>query len=179
MLTDLVNLFLQFKWFMLLNMGVTFMAGIFLWLYTEKFSFQKRSRYVFAFFLGMTARDILWVTVSWTWMSFVISMALLGEDVNMVHLIFLLGLALVRPVLKRDIKGVPADILNADLLYLALLTGRIMREYLQMTRFDWMILLVYAALILSVIHYMLYNFLKDMLYITEERSRKHAETEKK
>lgn len=178
MLTNIVNVFLQFKWFMLLNVGITILAGAFLWLCTEKFSFRKKNRYVFAFFIGMTARDILWVTVSFTWLVFVVSMAVLGGDVNMVQLFFLLLLVLMRLMLKKDIRSLPSDAVNAVLLYLALLIGTIMREYLQTIRFDWMILLVYIFLILSVIHYVLYNFLKDMLFITAERSRKHVGKDK-
>ena len=58
-----------------------------------------------------------------------------------------------------------------------LLTAGVMRGYLRMTRFDWMILLVCIALTLTAVHYTLYQFMKDMLYIAEERSKAHEKTD--
>ena len=48
-----------------------------------------------------------------------------------------------------------------------------MRDYLKTIRFDSLILLVLILLTLSVLHYTIYNFVKDMLFVTEERSRIH------
>lgn len=95
----------------------------------------------------------------------------------MVHLIFLLLLAFARLGIRRDVKALPMDLAGGVLLYLALLTAGVMREYLRMTRFDWMILLVCIALTLTAVHYTLYQFMKDMLYIAEERSKAHEKTD--
>ncbi len=177
MLSNMISVILQFQRFILLNLGVTLAVGIILWFGTEKFGFQRRNRYIFAFFMGMTSRQILWVTVSWTWLMFVLSLALTGEEMTMVHLIFLLLLAFARLGIRRDVKALPMDLAGGVLLYLALLTAGVMREYLRMTRFDWMILLVCIALTLTAVHYTLYQFMKDMLYIAEERSKAHEKTD--
>ena len=52
MLDSIINAFLEFKWFMLLNVGLTIAAGIVLWFATEQFGYQKKNRYLFAFFMG-------------------------------------------------------------------------------------------------------------------------------
>ena len=92
---------------------------------------------------------------------------------NLVYLVFLLILVPERFLLYQDIRRLPVDLVNAVLLYLALLVGSVMRDYLKTIRFDSLILLVLILLTLSVLHYTIYNFVKDMLFVTEERSRIH------
>ena len=149
MLDSIINAFLEFKWFMLLNVGLTIAAGVILWFATEQFGYQRKNRYLFAFFMGMKNREILWTGFAWTQMVFILSCVILGGEMNLVYLVFLL------------------------LLYLALLVGSVMRDYLKTIRFDSLILLVLILLTLSVLHYTIYNFVKDMLFVTEERSRIH------
>ena len=60
MLDSIINAFLEFKWFMLLNVGLTIAAGVILWFATEHFGYQRKNRYLFAFFMGMKNREILW-----------------------------------------------------------------------------------------------------------------------
>ena len=56
MLDSIINAFLEFKWFMLLNVGLTIAAGVILWFATEQFGYQRKNRYLFAFFMGMKNR---------------------------------------------------------------------------------------------------------------------------
>ena len=165
MLDSIINAFLEFKWFMLLNVGLTIAAGVILWFATEQFGYQRKNRYLFAFFMGMKNREILWTGFAWTQMVFILSCVILGGEMNLVYLVFLLLLVPARRL--------PVDLVNAVLLYLALLVGSVMRDYLKTIRFDSLILLVLILLTLSVLHYTIYNFVKDMLFVTEERSRIH------
>ena len=173
MLDSIINAFLEFKWFMLLNVGLTIAAGVILWFATEQFGYQRKNRYLFAFFMGMKNREILWTGFAWTQMVFVLSCVILGGEMNLVYLVFLLLLVPARFLLYQDIRRLPVDLVNAVLLYLALLVGSVMRDYLKTIRFDSLILLILILLTLSVLHYTIYNFVKDMLFVTEERSRIH------
>lgn len=173
MLDNIINAFLEFKWFMLLNVGLTIAAGIVLWFAAEQFGYQKKNRYLFAFFMGMKTKEILWTGFAWTQFVFVLSSVILGGEMNLVYLTFLLLLVPARFALYQDLKRLPVDLVNAVLLYLALLVGSVMRDYLKTIRFDALILLVLILLTLSVVHYTIYNFVKDMLFVTEERSRIH------
>ena len=123
--------------------------------------------------MGMKNREILWTGFAWTQMVFILSCVILGGEMNLVYLVFLLLLVPARFLLYQDIRRLPVDLVNAVLLYLALLVGSVMRDYLKTIRFDSLILLVLILLTLSVLHYTIYNFVKDMLFVTEERSRIH------
>lgn len=79
MLDSIINAFLEFKWFMLLNVGLTIAAGVILWFATEQFGYQRKNRYLFAFFMGMKNREILWTGFAWTQMVFVLSCVILEE----------------------------------------------------------------------------------------------------
>ena len=133
---------------MLLNVGLTIAAGVILWFATEQFGYQRKNRYLFAFFMGMKNREILWTGFAWTQMVFVLSCVILGGEMNLVYLVFLLLLVPARFLLYQDIRRLPVDLVNAVLLYLALLVGSVMRDYLKTIRFDSLILLV---LILQII----------------------------
>ena len=148
MLDSIINAFLEFKWFMLLNVGLTIAAGVILWFATEQFGYQRKNRYLFAFFMGMKNREILWTGFAWTQMVFILSCVILGGEMNLVYLVFLLLLVPARFLLYQDIRRLPVDLVNAVLLYLALLVGSVMRDYLKTIRFDSLILLV---LILQII----------------------------
>ena len=56
MLDNIITVFLEFKWFMVLNVGLTLAVGLFLWFFTEQFGYQRKNRYIFAFFMGMSSR---------------------------------------------------------------------------------------------------------------------------
>lgn len=75
---------------MLLNVGLTIAAGVILWFATEQFGYQRKNRYLFAFFMGMKNREILWTGFAWTQMVFILSCVILGGEMNLVYLVFLL-----------------------------------------------------------------------------------------
>lgn len=173
MLDNIITVFLEFKWFMVLNVALTLAVGLFLWFFTEQFGYQRKNRYIFAFFMGMSSREILWTGIAWTELVFILSAAILGGNINLAYLLFLLVLVPIRFALYQDVRRLPVDLANGVLLYLALLVCSIMREYLSTTRFDLLVLLVLILLTVSVIHYTVYNFVKDILFVTEERSKVH------
>lgn len=107
MLDSIINAFLEFKWFMLLNVGLTIAAGVILWFATEQFGYQRKNRYLFAFFMGMKNREILWTGFAWTQMVFILSCVILGGEMNLVYLVFLLLLVPARFLLYQDIRRLP------------------------------------------------------------------------
>lgn len=168
---------LEFKWFLLVTVVLVLVSMPVFSILTREFQWNKRTRGLYAFFLALDRRHMIWIGFSVLRVTFALSCLLFQTEVSAVHLFFLLALGVGRFLWIRRPLSLVTDLFNGILIYVALMVENILTGYLRETRTDVMVLLVSIVMGISVIHYCIYFFVRDVEMIFNERSEKLADKE--
>ncbi|MCC8017257.1 MAG: hypothetical protein LIO39_01445 [Lachnospiraceae bacterium] len=175
MLNEIITLVGGFGYFLILAVVCSLAAALVLSGLLENFTLRTRRRRLFGFFLGMTGKDILWLCLATCWMIYTGSL-LLPIDMTAAYAVPYGIFILARLAIRPRAASLLWDAVNAVVLYLAAFFIAAMREYIFGIKFDRLLFIVYILLCVTVVNYAVYLYLRDLVYLTRERSIRHNGT---
>ena len=132
--------------------------------FLKRFDISKGKLSIYGIFLGLTEKDIFSIsilTVRYIFMYW----CLISANVEIIHLTLLILSGLIYSIINKRFFHILFDILSSFLLYLALLSKNIFFEYLTTILFEWKVLAIFILLVIFIILYSSYFFLKDIDYV--------------
>ncbi len=156
----------------LFNFILSFLLAILILFLTSKiflkrFDINKGKLSIYGIFLGLNEKEIFSIsilTVRYIFMYW----CLITTNVEIIHLTLLILAGLIYSIINKRFFHIVFDILSSFLLYLALLSKNIFFKYLTTILFDWKVLAIFVLLVIFIILYSSYFFLKDIEYIIKK-----------
>ena len=133
-------------------------------IFLKRFDISKGKLSIYGIFLGLTEKDIFSIsilTVRYIFMYW----CLITTNAEIIHLTLLILSGLIYSIINKRFFHILFDILSSFLLYLALLSKNIFFEYLTTILFEWKVLAIFILLVIFIILYSSYFFLKDIDYV--------------
>ena len=159
----ITNVLFDFILSFLLAMLVLFLISK---LFLKRFDMSKGKLSIYGIFLGLTEKDVFSIsilTVRYIFMYW----CLISTNVEIIHLVLLILAGFIYSLINKRFFHAFFDALSSFLIYLALLSKNIFFQYLISILFDWRVLIIYILLVIFIILYSSYFFLKDVEYISK------------
>lgn len=161
MLDSLGTVLLDFRYLVYLAIPVGLVV-LFLSLgFTANLEWSQRRMRVFGLFYNMEPLEILHISTGFLRVLFVAAVVLFALQMKAVHIIFYVVIFLLCNLTFFAPKRFLFDLVNAVVVFAALLVGNILMGYYRDVSGDGRIFTVYALLGLFVVVYSLYFYLKD------------------
>lgn len=174
MLNNALDIVLQFQVFLIAVLAVGIALELALVLATRRLDWQKRSLAVYGFLFGLDGAQALWLAAGLLWFVLAASSALFAVEMEYVHLLMFVLLALTRAKARPRLIGVVRDLCSSVLVFAALLSENLLVSYLRDTRFQWQIAAVLAALVVFIVSYGIYFVMHDLQLSVAERGERAA-----
>ncbi len=131
--------------------------------YMRDFSWTSRGRLlVMMLFFRMPGRYMVYLAANYIQFWFVLSMLFTMQEVQLVHLIFLVVIGLLQALSIRQLGESLRSFFGSVLLYAAFLIMDLLRTYIFDLRFDWRIAFVFCLMYVFLVLYSVYFFINSI-----------------
>lgn len=132
-----------------------------------------------ALFLGRTRREIVWIALGISQVTFVLASVFFFVPMGTVQFAALAFLCAAKGILGLSPGSIPGEAVFGGLTAAALMAGNLLIDYMKETGMDLYILLIWAMLCLFVIQYSFYYFIKGLERMLQQHERAKRRKQRK
>lgn len=123
-------------------------------------------------FLGLNKRELFYLAFSISQICLIVSLPVSGSSVGVVQAVALLSVCVLKGICGLSLTGFLSEIFYTVMMVAALFIGNLLRDYMRETGIEFYIGTIWSLLVLFIIQYSIYYFLKGLERMLQKHEKK-------